>query len=125
MPPVAETEMEKLAEQLYKDVNAQFGEGKQLNMFNMFAFVRLAMEIAETFEELPGRDKKKLVIRVCQEALEDHALEDREDLQFFVDKILDMTIDQFVDIDMGHLHINEAQKHRIKTFFKKIFPCLK
>lgn len=119
-----QTESELLAGKLYDDVKKIFPD-EELTLTNMFPFVRLAMETAEKFENLPGKDKKKLVIRAAQKALEDYVLKDQDELKFFVDVMLDMTIDQLVDIDLGHLAINEDKKHKIKTFFKKIFCCSK
>jgi len=114
-------EMEQYAEKLLEMVKAQF-EDQELNMGNIFIFLRLAMEHADKFKELEGRNKKELVIRIMHEALEDFVLEgdDKEALRIFVDKMVDLVIDNFCDINLGNLHINEDQK----KVLRRLFPCM-
>lgn len=119
-------DIEKYAEDLYTKVKDAF-PSKEVNIGNVFDLIRLTMEEAEKFTDLEGRQKKELVIRIVHEAIEDFVLDDvdNESIHILVDKFVDVIIDQFCDIDLGHLHINEEKKKKIRAFFHKIFPCIK
>ena len=113
-------DMEKYAENLYKAVKAKF-PGNKVNSSNVFDLVRLSMEEVEKFRSLQGRQKKELVVRIIHEALKDYVIDDMESesLNFLVDNFIDLIIDQFCDINLGHLKINDDQKKTLR----KIFPC--
>lgn len=117
------TAMEQLAAEMYVQILAKFGEETQLTAANLFTFVRIAMETVEQVNGLPGKDKKALVIRLCQIAINRSVLYNNETLQYLVDNVLDNIIDEFVSIDLDGLHINEDQKSRIKAFLKKLCFC--
>lgn len=104
----------------YNQVLARF-TGSVLSMSNIFEFVRLCMEISETHKELSGREKKTLVISICNKAFDDMLLSDtdKDSLKIFVNGVLDTLIDNFVDIDNGNLHINE----NCKKHFRQLFAC--
>ena len=112
--------IELYAEKLYDEVKSKFKDNT-LNIITIFDLLRLAMEIAESYKDLTGRQKKELVIRIMHEAIEDFVLDDmdNEALNIFVDKMVDVVIDNFVDINWGHLAINKKNKDK----FKNCFPC--
>lgn len=118
-------DLEKYAKDLYERVKETFPD-QELKVSNVFDFIRIAMEEAEKFIELDGRQKKELVIRVLHEAFEDYVVDEAESesLRILVDSLVEVVIDQFVDIDLNHLHLNEDQKHRIRAWFKKACPCV-
>ena len=113
-------DIEKYVDTVYTNVLARFPSGV-LSMTNIFDFVRLCMETAENYKSLSGRHKKELVIRVCHKALEEMILDnvDSDALKVFVDKVVDVLVDNFIDIDLGNLHVNEDCKKR----WRKVFPC--
>jgi len=113
-------DMEKYAETLYDRVKDKFPDDK-LTVINVFDLIRISMEEVEKFRVLEGRQKKELVVRIVHEAIKDYVIDDleSESLKMLVDKFVDVIIDQFCDINLGHLHINENQKKTLR----KIFPC--
>lgn len=117
--------MEDYADELYTRVKAKFPTDHTIDRTNIFSLIRLAMEEVDQFSELEGRQKKELVVRVAHEALKDYVLDEQDNaaLNLLVDNFVDVIIDNFCDIDLGNLGINDEQKHRIRTFVKKCFPC--
>ena len=111
-------DMEQYAEKLYVNLKKSFPD-EEINAINVFGLIRLAMEEAERFQELAGRQKKELVIRVIHEAIEDYVLDDIENqnIRILVDHFMDVIIDNFVDIDLNHLKINEENKKKLKKIF--------
>tara|TARA_R100001163_G_scaffold65832_1_gene65442 strand:- start:9468 stop:9833 length:366 start_codon:yes stop_codon:yes gene_type:complete len=116
-----ELDIEKYAETLYNRVKAKFPSDK-VTMTNIFDLIRLSMEEAEKFGKLAGKQKKELVLRVVQEAVTDLVVDedDNKALAILIDNFADLIIDQFVDINFGHLAINVKNN----KCFAKLFPCI-
>lgn len=120
--------LKEFAKRVYDKLQEDFfNHYPNITRESLFALVRISMEEAEKFDELEGKQKKELVLRVLQEAIKDHTYDDvqSEEVKFFVDKMADILIDNLVEVDLGNLHINEGQKKKFKNFFKKLCPCVK
>lgn len=119
-----EIDLKKYSEDLYAKVKANFPDDT-LNALNVLLFVRMAMEQAEKFKELEGRQKKEVVIRVMHVAFDDYAMDEQTSAQLkvLVDFFIDQIIDNFVDINLGNLGLNKKQQKKFNDFFRKITPC--
>ena len=117
--------LKEYADTLYIKLKESFPH-ETVTKSNLFSLIRIAMEEADRMNDLRGSQKKELVIRVVHVALEDYILDDLNsvEINFLVDNFVDLIIDNFVDIDFGNLHINESRKQKIRTFFKKLCPCM-
>ena len=116
-----EVDMEKYAEQLYDDVKKHFN-CDTLTAANTFELMRIAMELVDTYKGLEGKQKKELVIRVLHNAFDDYVVDEIENeaVRILIDNLADIVIDNFVDIDLGHLSINHPD---CQARLKKFLPC--
>lgn len=116
-----EIDMEAYATKLYNEVKLQF-TSDTLTVANTMVLMRVAMEVADTYKEISGKQKKELVLRVLHQAFEDYVVDEiqNEAVKMLIDNLADIMIDNFVDIDLGNLNINHVT---IKEKLLKFCPC--
>lgn len=107
--------VDKIVEEVLSIIKKEY-DGK-VNFGNLSVVVLRAMNIVSEVSDLPGIQKKQVVINVVSSLIEGY--EGKEYIMIFLPKL----IDTLVSVENDELVINKKSKEKFLGYFKSCFAC--
>ena len=117
---------EKIVDDVYKRVHEKLGM-KDLMTEEAMQVVWNSMEVVDTYKELPGSQKKAVVMKVVRRVIDELPEGNtKKALLFIHENVLSPIIDGVVDFVKGKFDLNKdgkVTKDEVKQRFRRWFCC--